>query len=145
MASQHTLRMANNAPNFIEPWAMGALMLAGGMGAALNYAIYPHLDERFDQPLDKALHDMGYDNVVDSLQALKTFLAVLFGAIGGVLLLFFAVVFKVMAVRFLLAYNGWFLTPKNPLNKVNLNACLYSTTVKPKVYLACLYFACRRH
>ncbi len=43
---------------------------------------------------------------------------ILFGAIGGILLLFFAVVFKVMAIRFLLACNGWFLTPKNPLNKV---------------------------
>lgn len=115
--------MANNAPNFIEPWAMGALMLAGGMGAALNYALYPHLDERLDQPLDKVLLDMGY--VVHSLQALKTVLAVLFGAIGGILLLFFAVVLKVMVVRFLLAYNGWFLTPKNPVNKV---CCKTATT-----------------
>ncbi len=95
---------------------MAALMLAGGMGAALNYALYPHLEQRFDLPLDKVLQDMGY--VVHSLQALKTFLSVLFGAIGGILLLFFAVVMKVMVIRFLLACNGWFLTPKNPVNKV---------------------------
>lgn len=111
MASQQTSRVANNIPNFIEPWAMAALMLAGGMGAALNYALYPHY-----LPLDKVLQDMGY--VVHSLQALKTFLSVLFGAIGGILLLFFAVVMKVMVIRFLLACNGWFLTPKNPVNKV---------------------------
>ncbi len=93
---------------------MGALMLAGGMGAALNYALYPHLEERFDLPLDKVLHARhGLRCALSSSSQNSSS-----GAIGGILLLFFAVVFKVMAIRFLLACNGWFLTPKNPLNKV---------------------------
>lgn len=95
-------------------------MLAGGMGAAFNYALYPHLEERFDFPVDKALQDMGY--VKHSLPALKTALAIFFGAIGGIFLLFLAVFLKMMTVRFLLSYNGWFLNPKHPLTKVRDSA-----------------------
>ena len=120
MATQQAPNAPNHPINFIEPGLMGALVLAGGMGAALNYALYPHLEEHLSLalPFDKVLGDMGY--VVNSLQEIKTFLTVFFGALGGILLLFFVVILQTMAVRFLLAYNGWFLRPKHPINKVLL-------------------------
>ena len=118
-SSQQPSRMP---ANIIDPGGMGALMLAGGMGAALNYALYPHIEERFSLPVDQALQDLGY--MVKSLDTLKTFLTVAFGFIGGIFLLFFCMFLKTMVVRFLLDYNGWFLSPRNPLNKV-----LFSTTV----------------
>ena len=118
MSSQQPSKMP---ANFIDPGGMGALLLAGGMGAALNYALYPHIEERFSLPVDQVLQDLGY--MVKSLDTLKTFLIVAFGFIGGMLLLFLCMFLKTMVVRFLLDYNGWFLSPKNPLNKV-----LFQTT-----------------
>lgn len=113
---------AAKAPvNFIDPGGMGALVLAGGMGAALNYALYPHLEERFSLPVDKVLQDMGYMD--KSLVTLKSVLTVVFGFFGGMILLFLCVFLKTMVVRFLLDYNGWFLTPKSPLNKVHCTGC----------------------
>ena len=118
MATRQVTKAPNHPINFIEPGIMAALVLAGGMGAALNYALYPHLEEHLSLPFDKVLGDMGY--VVNSLQEIKTFLTVFFGALGGILLLFFVVILRTMVVRFLLAYNGWFLRPKHPINKVLL-------------------------
>ena len=120
MSSQQPSKMP---ANFIDPGGMGALVLAGGMGAALNYALYPHIEERFSLPVDQVLQDLGY--MVKSLDTLKTFLIVAFGFIGGMLLLFLCMFLKTMVVRFLLDYNGWFLSPKNPLNKVLFQTAHY--------------------
>ena len=53
-----------------------------------------------------------------TLQTLKTIVPVLFGFFGGTLLLLTWHFLKTRVVRFLLAYDGWFLNPKQPIVKV---------------------------
>ena len=89
---------------------MASILLAGGTGALLNCALesyfelfsYEYLLYRFFTPAS----------------ALRTVLPALVGFVWGTLVLLIWHLLKVWVVRFLLDYNGWFLHPKRPVNKV---------------------------
>eukprot|EP00731_Ephydatia_muelleri_P002535 Em0001g2535a len=55
---------------------------------------------------------------VQPLVALRSLLPAMVGFLGGTLILLVWHFLKTRVVRFLLDYNGWFLTPKHPINKL---------------------------
>ena len=88
---------------------MANFLLAGGIGALLNCALFSHLSSLSAENL---LQEM----FIQPLSALRP---VVFGFFGGTLLLLVWNFLKARVVRFLLDYNGWFLHPKRPINKVS--------------------------
>ena len=91
------------------------------MGAVLNCALASY----FSSPLDYLLQEM----LIQPLSALRTILPAVFGFFGGTLLLLTWHFLKARVVRFLLDYNGWFLHPKRPINKVREFICLHALHV----------------
>ena len=88
--------------------AMVKFIIAGGMGAILN-CVY---SSAFS-------FDLLFRNfLVEPLSAIRTLLPAVFGFLFGTLVVLVWNFMRAMAVRFLLDYNGWFLKPKSPLNKV---------------------------
>ena len=92
--------------------AMGRIFFFGGMGAVVNSAI--------------ALHSSSYsiENLVSELlvqpfSAVRTLLPAALGFLFGTAILLIWSFIQAMVVRFLLDYNGWFLNPKSPINKVS--------------------------
>lgn len=90
---------------------MGRIFFFGGMGAVVNSAI--------------ALHSSSYsiENLVSELlvqpfSAVRTLLPAALGFLFGTAILLIWSFIQAMVVRFLLDYNGWFLNPKSPINKV---------------------------
>ena len=88
---------------------MTSFILAGGLGALLNCALFSSMS------VEHLLQEM----FIQPLSALRTLLPVVFGFFGGTLLLLIWNFLKARVVRFLLDYNGWFLHPKRPINKVS--------------------------
>ena len=91
--------------------------MAGSVGIVANYALF---SQYTPVSLDLLLRHVS--SVVQPVAALKSLLPALFGFLGGTLLLLVWNYLKVRVVRFLLDYNGWFLTPKSPLNKVKTHS-----------------------
>jgi len=91
---------------------MTSFILAGGLGALLNCALFSHFSS---MSVENFLQEM----FIQPLSALRTLLPVVFGFFGGTLLLLIWNFLKARVVRFLLDYNGWFLHPKRPINKVS--------------------------
>ena len=91
---------------------MGKVFFFGGMGAIVNCAIAIR-----DSSL--SLERFVSEILVEPFAALRTLSPALLGfMIGSAILLVWTFV-RAIAVRFLLGYNGWFLHPKNPINKVS--------------------------
>lgn len=90
-----------------------SFLVAGGVGAVANYALF---SQYTPVSVDWVLKEM--TAVVQPVAALKTVLPALFGFMGGTLLLLMWNYLKSRAIRFLLEYDGWFLHPKKPINKV---------------------------
>ena len=96
---------------------MASFILAGGMGAVLNYALanyYSAEPSRLESGLEQLLQEL----FVQPISALKAVIPAVFGFFGGTLLLLTWHFLKTRMVRFLLAYDGWFLHPKRPIIKV---------------------------
>jgi hypothetical protein len=91
-----------------------SLLVAGGVGAVANYALFS--SQYSPATMDWILKEMAL--VVHPVAALKSVLPALFGFMGGTLLLLVWNYLRSRAVRFLLEYDGWFLHPKRPINKV---------------------------
>lgn len=87
---------------------MVKFIIAGGMGAILN-CVY---SSAFSFDL------LFRDFLVEPLSAIRTLLPAVFGFLFGTLVVLVWNFMRAMAVRFLLDYNGWFLRPKHPINKV---------------------------
>lgn len=90
-----------------------SFLVAGGVGAVANYALF---SQYTPVTMDWILREMAI--AVQPLAALKTVFPALLGFLGGTLLLLVCKYLKSRAVRFLLEYDGWFLYPKRPINKV---------------------------
>lgn len=100
-----SLRLVEMSTNFL---------VAGGLGVVVNYAVF---SQYTPVSMDLLLKEIA--SVVQPLAALKTALPALFGFLAGTLLLLVWNYLKAQVVRRLLEYNGWFLTPKKPINKVS--------------------------
>ena len=90
-----------------------SFLVAGGVGAVANYALFSQYTPVSMEWMLKEL-----TAVIQPVAALKSVLPALLGFMGGTLLLLVWTYLKVRAVRFLLEYDGWFLHPKRPINKV---------------------------
>ena len=83
-----------------------------------NYALFSqYTPVSMDLAMDLMLKDVG--SVVRPLAALKTLLPALIGFMGGTFILLVCRYLRSRAIRFLLEYDGWFLHPKRPINKVS--------------------------
>lgn len=92
-----------------------SLLVAGGVGIVANYALF---SQYTPVSMDLMLKEVA--TVVQPLAGLKVLLPALFGFMGGSLLLLVLRYLKSRTVRFLLEYDGWFLQPKKPINKVSV-------------------------
>ena len=90
-----------------------SFLVAGGVGALANYALF---SQYTPVSMEWMLKELAA--VIQPVAALKSVLPALLGFMGGTLLLLVWTYLKVRAVRFLLDYDGWFLHPKRPINKV---------------------------
>lgn len=108
-----------------------SFLVAGGVGAVANYALFSQYSP---VTMDWVLKEMA--TVVHPFAALKTVLPALFGFMGGTLLLLVWNYFRGRAVRFLLQYDGWFLHPKRPINKV---LCCRSMLCCTELQLGCTW------
>ena len=114
-------------PVIILACEMTSFIVAGGMGAVVNYAIFSQYLPSTTLSMDYLLKEFGtvtntgeaFMSMVQPLTGLRTFLPAIFGFLGGTLLLFVWNWLKSIAVRRLLEYDGWMLRPKNPINKVS--------------------------
>ena len=99
---------------------MDKVILYGGLGAILNCAIALHSSSL---PLDHVVNDL----LAQPFVVVKTllFLPAAFGFIFGTAVMILWSFVKAIAVRSLLQYNGWFLNPRSPLNKVSIISSLY--------------------
>lgn len=79
----------------------------------VNYAVF---SQYTPVSMDLMLKEIA--SVVQPLAALKSALPALFGFLVGASFMLVWSYLKAHAVRRLLEYNGWFLTPKRPINKV---------------------------
>ena len=117
---------------------VAGFLVAGGMGALVNC----YMSSTVMIPLGLLLQEV----FVQPLVALRSLLPVMFGFLGGTLVLLVWHFLKTRVVRFLLDYNGWFLTPRHPTNKVSLITYISIFTV---VYLTAMvsydYRAPRSH
>ena len=91
-----------------------SFLVAGGVGIVANYALF---SQYTPVSMDLMLKEVA--SVVQPLAKLKVVLPALFGFMGGSLLLLVWKYLSSRAVRLLLDYNGWFLHPKKPINKVS--------------------------
>ena len=101
-----------------------SFLVAGGVGIVANYALF---SQYTPVSMDLMLKEMA--SVVQPLAGLKVVLPALFGFMGGSLLLLVWMYLHSRSVRFLLEYDGWFLHPKRPINKVGFHGPLGSTVV----------------
>lgn len=90
---------------------MTSFIVAGGFGALINCALASYFSSQFDH----LLHEV----FLQPVAAMKTLALAVCGFFGGTLLLLMWHFVKVRMVRFLFQYNGWFLHPKRPTNKVS--------------------------
>ena len=93
---------------------MASFILAGGFGALINCALASYFSSQFDH----LLHEISLQPVA----AMKTVVPAVCGFFGGTLVLFAWHFVKVRMVRYLFQYDGWFLHPKHPSNKVSAPA-----------------------
>ena len=106
------------------------------MGALLNCALALH-----SSPLSLA-HIID-ELLVQPFTAMKSLLllpAALGFLLGTVTLLFWSFL-RAIVLRSLLQYNGWFLKPKSPLNKViiSLTFCIYTYMYVYTITCTCIY------
>jgi carnitine O-palmitoyltransferase 1 len=85
---------------------MASFVVAGGFGAVINCALASYFSSQFDAVQEIFLQPAA---------ALKTLVC---GFFGGTLVLLMWQFVKVRMVRYLFQYDGWFLHPKRPINKV---------------------------
>lgn len=90
------------------------VLFFGGIGALLNCAFTLHsLSFSLDSILQDLLHQPFH-----AARTVLLFPAVIGFFLGGLLLVLWSYL-RVFVIRALLQYNGWMLTPRNPLNKVS--------------------------
>lgn len=93
------------------------VIVAGGMGAVVNYALFTHwFSSGIMVFLETLLKESGI--VIQMGAAINAFFSVLFCLFGGTLFMIVWHFLKARMIRFLLSTNLWFLTPKHPLSKV---------------------------
>lgn len=99
------------------------IIVAGGMGAVVNYALFSHwFSSRIMLTLETLLKELGL--VIQMGAGINALFSVLFCLFGGTLFMIVWRFLKARMIRFLLATNVWFLKPKHPLSKVSvLHAC----------------------
>lgn len=90
-----------------------SILVAGGMGAVLNCALASYSTSAFTEFLAQQLF-------VQPVAAVRALLPALVGFVWGTLVVLVWHLLKAWVVRFLLDYNGWFLHPRRPVNKVSL-------------------------
>ena len=96
------------------------VMMYGGAGAVINGALSLYYTQNIRTlSLESRLSSLVEVILVEPLAALSP---VALGFLVGTAILVVWSLLHAMAVRFLLGLNGWFLTPKNPLNKVRTAA-----------------------
>jgi len=96
------------------------VLVAGGMGAMFNYALFSHwFSSGVMVPLDTLLEQLGL--VIQMGAAINALFSVLFCLFGGTLFMLMWKFLKARMIRFLLSTNVWFLTPKSPMSKVRTN------------------------
>ena len=92
---------------------MGKIFLYGGMGAIVNCAIAIKASS-------VTLEHLIAEILVQPFSAVRTLTPAFLGFMFGTAVLLVWSFLRAIIVRFLLGYNGWFLNPKNPVNKVYL-------------------------
>ena len=105
---------------------MASFVVAGGFGAVINCALASYFSSQFDAVQEIFLQPAA---------ALKTLVC---GFFGGTLVLLMWQFVKVRMVRYLFQYDGWFLHPKRPINKVSVVAAMFT---RYEFLLLC-YFYC---
>lgn len=115
MLTVNKVKKGHSATAATEKMSMStSFLVAGGVGAVANYALF---SQYTPVSMDWLLKEMAA--VVHPVAALKSVLPALLGFVGGTLLLLVWNYLKSRAIRLLLEYNGWFLHPKRPINKVS--------------------------
>lgn len=93
------------------------IIVAGSMGAVVNYALFTHwFSSGVILALETLLKELGL--VIQMGAAFNTFFSVLFCLFGGTIFMLVWRFLKARMIRFLLGTNVWFLNPKHPLSKV---------------------------
>lgn len=93
------------------------IIVAGSMGAVVNYALFSHwLSSGVILTLETLLKELGL--VIQMGAGINTLFSILFCVFGGTLFMIVWRFLKARMIRFLLATNIWFLNPKHPLSKV---------------------------
>lgn len=87
---------------------MGKLFIVGGMGAIINCAFSSAF----------SLELLFRDLLVEPIAAVRTLLPAALGFLFGTLVVLVWNFLRAMVIRFLLDYNGWFLSKHRPINKV---------------------------
>ena len=95
---------------------MSSFILAGSFGALINCLLASYFSSQFDHLLQDFLKDF-----LHPVASAKTIAPALSGFFGGTLVVLVWRFLKFRVVRSLLEYNGWFLHPKMPVNKVSRN------------------------
>jgi hypothetical protein len=92
---------------------MAKVIVYGGLGALLNCVVTLFSSSL---PLDHVVNDL----LVQPFAVMKTVLLLpaAFGFIIGTVVMLIWTFLKAYVVRALLQYNGWFLNPRSPVNKV---------------------------
>ena len=111
---------------------VAGFFVAGGMGALVNC----YISSSVMIPLGILLQEL----FVQPLVALRSLLPAMVGFLGGTLVLLVWHFLKTRVVRFLLDYNGWFLTPKHPINKVSVHLALFRPTALRDLFFRCVLF-----
>ncbi len=90
---------------------MGKVFLVGGMGAIVNCAIAIRASTL-------SLEHLVAEILVQPFTALRSLTPAVLGFMIGSAMVLAWTFLRAVTVRFLLGYDGWFLKPKNPINKV---------------------------
>lgn len=117
-------KQRKDSKELLQSLRMVKVVLYGGMGAILNCAIALH-----SSPL--SLNTVVNDLLLEPFSVIKTllFLPAALGFLIGTVVMIAWTFMRAFVIRSLLQYNGWFLTPRNPINKVYVNINIYCTII----------------
>ena len=94
---------------------MVRVVLFGGLGAIVNSAIALHWSSL-------TLEHIVSELVLQPFSVLRTLLPAVLGFLFGSAVILIWSFLRQRVIRFLLQYDGWFLTPRSPINRVSFKS-----------------------
>lgn len=106
----------------------GKVLLFGVLGAAIScamtitkgwtFVMETLISKMATSRLQPILNRVLSNSVASDCVTSSLVLHAMVGFMAGATVMLACLAVRVLMVRFLLGYNGWFFTPKNPINKV---------------------------